>query len=58
MHMLTSKLAEKLLIIFEMEGTEAVEAYAQKNGIPLTVCWKIISDHKVARGLRALRTGN
>lgn len=53
----TSKLAEKLLIIYEMEGREAVETYARKNGIPLAVCSKIISDYEVARGLQALTAG-
>ncbi len=50
----TSKLAEKLLIIYEMDGRDAVEQYARANGIPLAVCSKIISDFEVARGLRAL----
>jgi hypothetical protein len=53
----TSKLAEKLLIIFEMDGREAVQAYARENGIPLAVCSKIISDYEVARGLRTLANG-
>lgn len=53
----TSKLAEKLLIIFEMDGRDAVEQYARANGIPLAVCRKIISDYEVARGLRALAAG-
>ena len=50
-------LAQKLLIIYETEGREAVEAYARKNHIPLAVCTKIISDYEVARGLRALAAG-
>jgi hypothetical protein len=54
----TSKLAEKLLIIYEMDGREAVEQYARQNCIPLAVCSKIISDYEVARGLRALATGS
>jgi len=54
----TSKLAEKLLVIYEMDGREAVEQYARRNGIPLAVCSKIISDYEVARGLRALATGS
>ena len=53
----TSKLAEKLLIIFEMDGRDAVEQYARANGIPLAVCRKIISDYEVARGLRTLAAG-
>lgn len=53
----TSKLTEKLLIIYEMDGREAVEKYARANGIPLAVCHKIISDHRVARGLSALSAG-
>jgi len=53
----TSILAQKLLIIYEMEGIEAVEAYARENGIPLVVCRKIIADYTVARGLSALATG-
>lgn len=53
----TSKLAEKLLIIYEMDGRDAVEQYARANGIPLAVCSKIISDYEVARGLRALAAG-
>ena len=54
----TSKLAEKLLIIYEMEGREAVATYARKNGIPVAVCSKIISDYEVARGLQALGTNS
>lgn len=54
----TPMLAQKLLIIYEMEGREAVETYARKNGIPLAVCTKIISDYEVARGLRSLATGS
>lgn len=54
----TPMLAQKLLIIYEMEGREAVEAYARQNGIPLAVCSKIISDYEVARGLRVLAAGN
>jgi len=54
----TPKLAEKLLIIYEMEGRDAVAVYARKNGIPLAVCSKIISDYEVARGLRALGAGS
>jgi hypothetical protein len=53
----TSRLAEKLLIIYEMDGREAVVQYARKNGIPLAICNKIISDYEVARGLRALAAG-
>ena len=53
----TSKLAEKLLIIYEMEGREAVETYARENHIPLAVSSKIISDYEVARGLRNLAKG-
>jgi hypothetical protein len=53
----TSKLAAKLLIIYEMDGRDAVEQYARRNGIPLAVCRKIISDYEVARGLRALAAG-
>ena len=53
----TSRLAEKLLIIFEMEGVEAVKAYARQNGIPLAVSRKIIADYAVERGLRALASG-
>jgi hypothetical protein len=52
-----SKLTEKLLVIYEMEGHEAVTAYARQNGIPLAVCRKIIADYTVARGLRALAAG-
>ena len=53
----TSKLAEKLLIIYEMEGRQAVDAYARQNGIPLAISSKIISDYEVARGLRNLAKG-
>lgn len=49
-----SKLAEMLVIIFEMDGHEGVERYARDNGIPLAVCRKIIADYTVSRGLRAL----
>jgi hypothetical protein len=57
MHTPTSKLAEKLQIIFEMDGRAAVEQYARQNGIPLAVCSKIISDIEVAKSLRALAAG-
>jgi len=49
-----SKLAEILVIIFEMDGHEGVEQYARENGIPLAVCRKIIADYTVSRGLREL----
>lgn len=52
-----SKLIQKLLVIYEMEGSDAVAAYARQNGIPLAVCRKIIADYAVARGLRALAAG-
>jgi len=52
-----SKLIEKLLLIYEMDGHGAVEQYARQNGIPLAVCRKIIADYAVARGLRALAAG-
>jgi hypothetical protein len=57
MQMPTSKLAEKLQIIYEMDGRTAVEEYARQNGIPLAVCSKIISDFEVAKSLRALAAG-
>jgi hypothetical protein len=53
----TSKLAEKLLIIYEMDGRDAVEQYARRNGIPLAVSLKIISEYEIARGMRALAAG-
>ncbi len=49
-----SKLAETLVIIFEMDGHEGIERYARENGIPLAVCRKIIADYAVSRGLHAL----
>lgn len=50
----SSKLAETLVIIFEMDGHEGVERYARDSGIPLAVCRKIIADYTVSRGLREL----
>jgi hypothetical protein len=52
-----SKLTEKLLVIYEMEGDEAVTAYARQNGIPLAGCRKRLADSTVARGLRVLAAG-
>lgn len=52
-----SKLTEMLVIIYEMDGHDGVEAYARENRIPLAVCRKIIADYTVARGLRALAGG-
>lgn len=57
MHTPTSKLAEKLQIIYEMDGRAGVEQYARQNRIPLAVCSKIISDFEVAKSLRALAAG-
>ncbi len=53
----SSKLAEKLLIIYEMDGREAVEQYARANGIPLAVCHKIVADYEIKLGLRNLAKG-
>jgi hypothetical protein len=50
----TSKLAEMLVIIFEMDGHEGIERYARANGIPLAVCRKIVANYAVSRGLHAL----
>ncbi len=57
MHMPTSKLAEKLQIIYEMDGRVAVEQYARQNGIPLVVCSKIVADYEIKRALRDLTKG-
>lgn len=48
----TSKLIEKLVIIYEMEGMDAVEEYAKQHGIPVYVCRRLIEE---AESLDALQ---
>lgn len=44
----TSKLIEKLVIIYEMDGMNAVEAYAAEHGIPISVCRSLIEEYEAA----------
>lgn len=44
----TSKLIEKLVIIYEMDGMDAVEAYATEHGIPISVCRSLIEEYEAA----------
>ncbi len=44
----TSKLIEKLVIIYEMDGMNAVETYASENGIPISVCRNLIEEYEAA----------
>lgn len=53
----TSKLVDQLVIIYEMDGHAGVEQYARENGIPLSVCRRIIANYTVSRGLKALAAG-
>lgn len=53
----TSKLVDQLVIIYEMDGHAGVERYALENGTPLAVCRRIVANHAVSRGLRALAAG-
>ncbi len=41
----TSKLLLKLVIIYEMDGMDEVEKYANANNIPIEVCRKMIEDY-------------
>lgn len=40
-----AKLTSKVLLIFELEGLQGVEAYAKANRIPIEVCRKLITDY-------------
>lgn len=44
----TTKLREKLAIIYEMEGMAGVENYAKANHIPLDICRKLLSVYNTA----------
>ena len=45
----TSKLIEKLVIIYEMDGIDAVEEYAREHGIPVYVCQKMLEEYEAAK---------
>lgn len=44
----TSKLREKLAIIYEMEGMAGVERYAKANHIPVDVCRKLLHAYEAS----------
>ena len=46
----TSKLREMIVIIYEMDGLDAVEAYAKEHGIPVYVCRRLIVQSEAANG--------
>ena len=46
----TSKLREIIVIIYEMDGLDAVEAYAKEHGIPVYVCRRLIVQNEAAQG--------
>ena len=53
----TAKLADQLVIVYEMDGHAGVERYAREHGIPLGVCRRIVANYAVSQGLRALAAG-
>ena len=47
-----SKLISKIVLLFEMQGMQAVEQYAKANDIPLAVCRKIVDDYLLERSIQ------
>ena len=45
----TSKLRDIIVIIYEMDGLNAVEAYAKEHGIPVYVCRRLIVQYEAAK---------
>jgi len=45
----TSKLLGIILVIYEMEGLEGVEKYAEANHIPIGVCRKLLNEYLTAQ---------
>lgn len=46
----TSKLRGIIVILYEMDGLDTVEAYAKEHGIPVYVCRRFIVEYEAAKG--------
>jgi len=45
----TSKLLGIIVIIYEMEGLQGVEKYAETHHIPVAVCRKLLNEYLAAQ---------
>ena len=45
-------LISRVILIFEMQGIQAVERYAKANNIPLDVCLKIVDEYLRERSIQ------
>lgn len=45
----TPKLLGTILVIYEMEGLQGVERYAEVNHIPVAECRKLLNDYLAAQ---------
>ncbi len=53
-----SKLLSQIVLLFELSGWECVETYAKANGIPVTICRKLLDEYLREQGQDLRKTND